>query len=189
MRNAVFLDRDGTINEETGYLHEPEKLVLIPGAAQAIKRLNIGGWAVVCISNQSGVARGYFPVEAVERVNERLKELLALEDAFIDRIYFCPHHPLEGNTPYRQDCLCRKPEPGMIHRAANEMEIDLCRSYLIGDSLTDLKTAFNSGLRSVLVLTGYGKETLKKIKSLGYRMPDYLSSDLAGAVDWILEHQ
>ena len=101
MKPGVFLDRDGTVNEEIGYIHEVEKLSLIPGAAQAIRRLNVLGWPVVCVSNQSGVARGYFSIDSVYEVNQKLKELLAAEGAYLDRIYFCPHHPTEGQYPYR----------------------------------------------------------------------------------------
>jgi len=188
MRPAVFLDRDGTINEEVGYLHEVERLCLIPGAALAIKRLNDHGMLAVCISNQSGVARGYHSEDAVREINTRLEELLGAEGARLDGIYFCPHHPTEGEYPYRIDCGCRKPGTGMIEQAASDLSIDLTRSFLIGDRLTDIKTAHNAGVRGVLVLTGYGGEEIAQVHK-GYPVvPDHVSRNIAAAVDWILRN-
>ncbi len=189
MKPGVFLDRDGTINKEVGYLHEAEKLSLIPGAAQAIKRLNDFGLPVVCVSNQAGVARGYYSVEAVAEVHQKLEELLAAEGAHLDGIYFCPHHPTEGRHPYRTDCQCRKPGPGMLEKAASELNIDLSRSYLIGDSLTDIQAAENAGLKAILVLTGYGQKELENIEKQSITKPDYICPDLVVAVHWILEQQ
>lgn len=192
MKPCVFLDRDGTINEEIGYLHDPDKLVLIPGSAQAIKRLNDLGWIVVCITNQSGVARGYYPVEAVAKVHNRLEELLAAENAYIDKIYFCPHHPTEGRLPYLKDCRCRKPGLEMLEKAVDELDIDLSISYLVGDSLIDIQTAKNAGIKAVLVLTGYGRmelENLTNTENEEKRRPDYICKDLFTAVDWIIGQQ
>lgn len=182
----MFLDRDGTINKEIGYLYEPEKLVLIPGTAQAIKRLNDLGWMVVCITNQSGVARGYYSIEAIAYVHKKLKELLAAENAHLDRIYFCPHHPTDGQPPYRKDCRCRKPGLEMLEKAAAELQIDLSQSYLIGDSLTDIKTAQNAGLKAILVLTGFGRRTVEDIEKNECKRPDYVCQDLSAGVDWII---
>lgn len=186
-RPGIFLDRDGTINEEIGYLHEPERLALIPGAAQAIKKLNDLGWAVVCVSNQAGVARGYYPIEAVDEVHKRLVDLLAAEGAHLDGIYFCPHHPTEGNPPYRIDCRCRKPAPGMLEKAAIDLNLDLSSSYMIGDSLSDIHAAQNAGLKAILVLTGYGKRELGKIRERKQEMPYHICPDLKAAVDWIID--
>ncbi len=189
MRPGAFIDRDGTINEEIEYLHEPDKVILIPGAAKAIRRLNILGWAVVCISNQSGVARGYFPIEAVYDVNKRLMALLANEMARIDKIYFCPHHPTEGNPPYLKICRCRKPAPEMLEKAATELDIDLNSSCLIGDSLSDIQAAQNLGLKSILVLTGHGNKTSKLIEAGNLKKPDHTCKDLSSAVDWIISQK
>lgn len=187
MRPGVFLDRDGTVNEEIGYLYDVEKLSLISGAAKAIRRLNISGWPVVCVSNQSGVARGFFTIDSVYEVNQKLKELLALNGAYFDGIYFCPHHPTEGQFPYRMNCDCRKPRAGMLKKAADELKIDLKRSFLIGDRLSDIQTAQNAGLKSILVLTGYGRTELENNKDKIALQPDYICKDISAAVDWILK--
>lgn len=189
MRPAVFLDRDGTINEEVGYLHEVERLSLIPGAAVAIKRLNDHALLAVCISNQSGVARGYHSEDAVLEINTRLEELLWAEGARLDGIYFCPHHPTEGEDPYRIDCGCRKPGTAMIEQAVSDLSIDLARSFLIGDRLTDIETAHNAGVKGVLVLTGYGAEEYAHVHPGYSAVPDHVSRDIAEAVDWILRNQ
>ena len=189
MKKGVFLDRDGTINVEIGYLHEIEKLSLIPGAARAIKRLNDQGLTVVCISNQSGVARGYFSIDAVYEVNQRLKDLLKEEGAHLDGIYFCPHHPTEGKYPYRKACACRKPGSGMLQIAASELAIDLSLSYMAGDRLIDIQMAKNEGLKAVLVLTGYGNEEFEKIGKNPQLKPDYICPDIVAAVDWILKEE
>lgn len=187
MRPGVFLDRDGTVNEEVGYLYEAKKLTLISGAARAIRRLNVFGLPVVCVSNQSGVARGYFSIDSVYEVNQKLEKLLAAEGAYLDRIYFCPHHPTEGQYPYRVNCDCRKPGSGMLEKAADELEIDLERSFLIGDRLSDIQTAQNAGLKAILVLTGYGRSELENIKNQTSLHPDYICEDISAAVDWILK--
>lgn len=187
MRPGVFFDRDGTVNEEVGYLHEVEKLSLIPGAARAIRRLNILGWPVVCVSNQSGVARGYFSIDSVYKVNQKLEDLLAAEGAHFDGIYFCPHHPKEGRNPYHVNCVCRKPGSGMLEKAAAKFDIDLKRSFLIGDRLSDIQTAQNASLRSILVLTGYGRRELEDIENKIQMQPDYICKDIVAAVDWILK--
>jgi D-glycero-D-manno-heptose 1,7-bisphosphate phosphatase len=186
-RPGVFLDRDGTINEEIGYLHDIEQLSLISGAAEAIRKLNISGWPVVCVSNQSGVARGFFSIDSVYEVNEKLKALLAEKGAYLDGIYFCPHHPTEGQFPYRMNCDCRKPRSGMLKKAADELEIDLERSFLIGDRLNDIQTAQNAGLKAILVLTGYGRTELENIKSKESLHPDYVCEDIGAAIDWIIK--
>ncbi|MGA1794356.1 MAG: D-glycero-alpha-D-manno-heptose-1,7-bisphosphate 7-phosphatase [bacterium] len=189
MRPAVFLDRDGTINEEVGYLHEVERLSLIPGAALAIKRLNDHGLLAVCISNQSGVARGYHSEDAVLAINKRLVDLLGAEGARLDGIYFCPHHPTEGEAPYRIDCGCRKPGTGMIEQAVSDLSVDLSRSFLIGDRVTDIETAHHAGVKGVLVLTGYGAQEYGHVHQGYTAVPDHVSRDIGAAVDWILRNQ
>jgi len=177
---AVFMDRDGTINEEVGYLCRAEELVLIPAAAEAIRLVNEEGMKAVVVTNQSGVAKGYFTEEDVRLINGRLAEMLRDEGAIIDRFYYCPHHPTEGRYPYRVACTCRKPEPGMLLRAAADLDIDLARSYLIGDMLKDLDAAHRVGAKGILVRTGYGK-------NVGITdEPDYVAEDILGAVRWIL---
>jgi len=189
MRVGVFLDRDGTINEEVGYLHETEKLIVIPGAARAIKRLNDHGMPVVCVSNQSGVARGLYSIDAVCKVNQRLEDLLKAKGAHLDMILFCPHHPTEGRSPYKKSCSCRKPGPGMLEKAATELEIDLARSYLIGDCLSDIHAARAAGLKAILVLTGYGREEMENIRKYPDLEPDHICPDIVAGIDWILKQE
>jgi len=177
---AVFMDRDGTINEEVGYLSRIEELKLIPGAAQAIRLINEEEMKTVVVTNQSGVARGFFTEECVRIINSSLNEMLRLEGAFIDRFYYCPHHPTAGNEPYRRVCDCRKPEPGMLLQAAEELDIDLAASYVIGDMLKDLEAGRRVGAKGILVRTGYGNNIIVTDK------PAYIAGDLLDAVKWIL---
>ncbi len=178
---AVFLDRDGTVNEEVGYLSQLEELKLIPGAAEAIRQINESGMKAVVVTNQSGVARGFFTEEFVAKANAQLNEMLRSEGAFIDRFYYCPHHPTEGKDPYRIACPCRKPEPGMLLEAAQDLDIDLTRSYVVGDMLKDLTVAQRVGAKGVLVRTGYGKNIVVTDK------PAFIANDLREAVEWILK--
>lgn len=138
-RAAVFLDRDGTINEEVGYLDRMEKLQLIPGAAEAIRWINESGMKAVVVTNQSGIARGLFDEAFVAQVHARLREMLRAEGVLIDAFYFCPHHPTEGRVEYLKICDCRKPAPGMLLRAAEELRIDPNHSYMVGDTLKDIE--------------------------------------------------
>ena len=156
-RPAVFLDRDGVIIEDVHYLKTPDQVRLTPGAGAAVARLNAEGLPVVVVTNQSGVARGYFPVERIDEVHLRLDWLLAEQGAHVDRYYFCPHHPDGTVAAYRVECDCRKPRPGMIHRAALDMGIDLDASYLIGDKVSDLEAGAAAGCRTLLVRSGRDK--------------------------------
>lgn len=183
---AVFLDRDGTICEEVGYLARPDQLRLIPGSAEAIAALNRAGILAIVTTNQSGVARGYFTEENVAAVHERLKGLLGEMGAKLDAIYYCPHHAEKGLGQYRVACDCRKPLPGMIRRAATEFDIDLLHSYVVGDKITDIEFGRNAGLRTVLVLSGYGREESQRLEAEGGAMPDFVANDLREAVSWIL---
>nr|WP_246140147.1 HAD family hydrolase [Geothermobacter ehrlichii] len=184
-RPAVFLDRDGTLIEERDYLCRPEDVVLLPGAAEAVCRLNRAGIAVVVVTNQSGVARGYFDLAVVGRIHRHLDRQLACSGARIDGYYVCPHHPTEGDTPWRCDCECRKPKPGLLLRAATEMGIDLSRSFMIGDKISDLQAGEKAGCLSLLVRTGYGEWVLT---SHPHRAERAFSS-LAAAVDFVLQDQ
>lgn len=175
---AVFLDRDGTLNTELGYLDDPTRLRLLPGAAEAIRLLNECGTPAIVVSNQSGVGRGYFTDETVGAIHERLAEQLATASAHLDGIYYCPHHPSLG-------CDCRKPNPGMLLRAAAEHGIDLQRSFIIGDKSTDLEAGRRAGCRAIGVLTGYGHQLLHQAGSPG-APAEYLGRDVLDAVTWIL---
>jgi D-glycero-D-manno-heptose 1,7-bisphosphate phosphatase len=156
LRPAVFLDRDGTLIEEVNYLAHPDQVRLLPGAAEAVARLNGLGIPVVVVTNQAGVARGYFPASRVAEVHARLDALLRADGARIDGYYVCPHHPTAGVGAYRIDCACRKPSPGLLRRAAAELGLDLGRSCMIGDKGSDLEAGARAGCRPVLVRTGYG---------------------------------
>ena len=184
-RWAVFLDRDGVINEEVNYLNSPELLKLLPGAAPAIRQLNERRIPVVVISNQAGVARGYFSEEDVLQIHAELSNLLSGAGAHVDRFYYCPHHPTEGKGPYRMDCECRKPKPGLLLRARSDMDLDLAQSYLIGDNVTDVEAGMRAGVTSILVLTGYG-ESLWRSWPAPFR-PHHVAHDLGEAVSWILD--
>ena len=178
-RSAVLLDRDGTINEEVEYLSGPEELKLFPGTARAIRLLNENGFLMIVISNQSGIGRGYFTEKNLEKVHRKLQDKLAEEGAFVDAIYYCPHRPDEA-------CDCRKPQPGLIMRAAGAFKLDLRSSYTVGDKLSDIEMGRRAGCRTILVLTGYGKETRQRLKSV---KPDFVASDLFSAVNWILQRK
>lgn len=157
-RPAVFLDRDGTIIEEKHYLSRPEDVALLPSAGETIAELNSLGIPVVVATNQAGVARGYFDESLIHDVHMRLDELLARHGARIDRYEYCPNHPTEGVGRYRVDCGCRKPQPGMLLKAAAVLQLDLARSCMIGDRLGDLQAGANAGCHTALVRTGYGRE-------------------------------
>ncbi|MBN9518012.1 D-glycero-beta-D-manno-heptose 1,7-bisphosphate 7-phosphatase [bacterium] len=156
LRPAVFLDRDGVLIEDAHYVGSPDRVSLLPGAAEAVAGLNRAGWAVVVVTNQAGVAKGYFTPAAVETVHEFLAEQLAGYGARIDGFYFCPHHPEGEVAAYRVRCACRKPAPGMIRAAAADLGLDPARSWMVGDRATDLEAGAAAGCRTVLVRTGYG---------------------------------
>lgn len=186
-RPAVFLDRDGTVNEQMGYINHISRFHLLPNAAKAIRLLNENDVPVVVVSNQSGLARGYFPEELLTEVHEKMAGLLALEGASIDGLYYCPHHPEAKEEIYRQDCDCRKPKTGMLRQAAEEMNIDLSGSYLVGDRWSDIKCAHRAGCTSILVLTGYGRGDLQYIGPGQEMQPAHVADDLLDAVEWILQ--
>jgi len=185
-RPAVFLDRDGTINEQMGYINHLDRFILLPGVGRAVGRLNRAGLPVVVISNQSGVARGYFPEELVRLVNRKMVELLDRAGAGLDGIYYCPHHPRAEVEAYRRDCGCRKPKPGLLLKAASDLNLDLARSFVIGDRAEDLKTARTVGAKAVLVLTGYGRGELEYVLPRRDVRPDFIAASLTEAVDWLL---
>jgi len=187
MRPAVFLDRDGTINEQMGYINHLSRFHLLPGVAAAIRLLNQAGVPVVVVSNQSGVGRGYFPASLVNEVHDMMKNELAREEARVDGLYFCPHHPEAKVEEYRLACHCRKPKIGMFAAAAREMGLDMSASYVVGDRWTDLKAAANCGATGVLVLTGYGRGDLLYMAPVEAVKPRHVAEDLHAAVQWILQ--
>jgi D-glycero-D-manno-heptose 1,7-bisphosphate phosphatase len=156
INRAVFLDRDGTINVEQEFLHRPEEFRFIPGAVQAIRLLNEAGFRVIVVSNQSGIARGYFDEAAVIRLHRYMDSELTRSGASIDAYYFCPHHPDYSNDDDGKKCGCRKPLPGMLLKASADFSLDLPASFIIGDKLADVQAGLNAGCRAILVRTGYG---------------------------------
>lgn len=185
-RRAILMDRDGTVCEEVGYVNHLDRLRLLPRSAEAIRLANEAGFQTVVLTNQAGVARGYFREALVDQVHDRLRELLAAGGARLDGVYFCPHHPTVGPDAYRKACVCRKPKPGMLFRARDEMGIDLSRSYMIGDSVRDIEAAQNGGAIPVLVLTGYGRGEWEHQPERWSVRPDHVAEDLLDAVRWIL---
>ncbi len=194
LRPGVFLDRDGTINEDRGYIGDPADVVLIDGAAEAIRRLNRLGVPVIVLTNQSGIGRGYYNRTDLVAVNKRLSELLEEKGAHVDGIYWCPHRPDEN-------CECRKPGTKLLEDAADEHGIDLARSVMVGDKISDLELARRVGMKRVLVLTGYGELTLEEIRQgtggaeglsgfggdgRGLADLDLVATDISDAIDWIL---
>ena len=178
MARAAFLDRDGTIIEDSGFVHEPAKVKLLPGAGQAIKQLNDRGLLVVVVTNQSGIARGLYTVRDYEAVQERLGALLAADGAHIDGAYFCPHHPR-----FTGPCDCRKPAPKLFLDAARSLDIDLAQSWWVGDRLSDVQPAAQFRGRGILVATGEGNLHQGQARALGVTVV----ADLPGAVRKILQ--
>ncbi len=181
---AVFLDRDGTINEDPGYLGNPSDVILYPGAAKALAnikaRLNV---KLVVISNQSGVARGLITKEMVDKVNERINKLLSEENVTIDAFYYCPYHP-DFNS--NEECECRKPSPKLVYDAANDLNIDLSKSYFVGDTVADIECGFNAGLKTILVKTGYGMESISMLQKQN-KIPTFVAENLTDACNFIIQ--
>ena len=186
MKRAVFLDRDGTVNEEVGYLSDLGQLRLLPDAGAAVRRLNEAGFAVVLVTNQSGVARGYFTESFVNDTHDLLTRMLAAEGARLDGIYYCPHHPKAGNSPLTTACDCRKPATGLLDRAARDLHIDLRGSYMVGDKWSDVELGQRAGCRAILVRTGFAHDDPGNSRPAHLRDPDHVAHDLAEAVDWVL---
>ena len=186
---AVFLDRDGTINEQMGYVNHLSRLVILSGVVEGVRLLNHHGFHVVVVSNQSGVARGYFPIDLVHEIHRFIKDHLAKNRAVVDGIFFCPHHP-DGTVPeYSIQCDCRKPKIGLIQQACKSMEIDLPNSYVIGDRCEDLELAHRAGTKGVLVKTGYGLGEIDHVLPFRDVKPAHIGEDLFHAVQWILEEK
>jgi len=182
---AVFLDRDGTINEQMGYINHPSRFVILPGVAEAVKLLNEKGFLTIIVSNQSGVARGYFPRSLVDEVHEQMKRSLGLQGARIDGIFFCPHHPEAILERYRLKCDCRKPRTGLIDQARKCFDIDMAGSYVVGDRSTDLELANRLNLKGILVKTGYGMGEIEHVLPKKSLKPHYIAGDLLDAAQWI----
>jgi D-glycero-D-manno-heptose 1,7-bisphosphate phosphatase len=186
-RPALFMDRDGTISEEVGYVNHPSRFRVFPYTADAIKLLNDNGWLAIVVTNQAGVARGYFAEDVIVQVHDRLRQDLETTAAKLDSIYYCAHHPSVGEPPYRFDCDCRKPKTGLIDRAAADFEIDLERSWMVGDRYGDIELARNAGLHAAFVLSGYGRGEWEFQRGSWKLEPEVVAENLLEAARMIIE--
>lgn len=181
LKGAVFLDRDGTIGEEMGYVNHIGRFAVFPFAAEAIRRLNLAKIPVIVVTNQSGIARKIFPESLVHEVHKKMVAELAAGGAWIDGVYFCPHKS-------EDTCECRKPLPGLLHRAAREHDLDLAASWVVGDRYADLEMGYAAGGRGILVMTGYGRGEYELHHGAWPRQPDGLADNLRDAVAHILQN-
>lgn len=188
MTIAVFLDRDGTLNVEKGYIRKVEDLELIPGVAQAVRKLNDAGLLAILASNQTGAARGFYEVAHIDALHERLAELLKEQaGAYLDAVYYCPHLGKGIVAEYAVDCNCRKPEPGMIQQAQEKFpEIEIAKSYMLGDKASDVVFGYNAGCQSILLKTGYGDRVLAGKYQVMEKEPHFVCDDMPQAVELIL---
>jgi histidinol-phosphate phosphatase family protein len=179
---AVFLDKDGTLIEDVPYNVDPAQIRLEPGAIEGLRLLRDAGFRLIVVSNQPGVAHGFFAEAALAGVDKRLRELLTAGGVALDGFYHCPHHPKGSVADYARVCDCRKPQPGMLHRAARHHGIDLARSWIVGDILNDVEAGHRAGCRTVLLDNGHETEWLLS----DLRRPDHVARDLAAAARLIL---
>jgi D-glycero-D-manno-heptose 1,7-bisphosphate phosphatase len=187
LQPVVFLDRDGTLNVERGYIHDLEKLELIDGAAQAVAKLNAANVAAVLVTNQTGAARGFYPETHIHALNDKLCTLLKNGSASLDAVYYCPHLEDADVAPFNVACNCRKPAVGMIEQAFNEhRQFDRSRAFVVGDKSTDVELARNAGIKGILVTTGYGDAVLKGEYQWPVE-PDFQAHSIVEAVEWILD--
>ena len=185
MNKAVFLDRDGTINEEMGYINHVSRFKIFKFVPEAIKILNNAGYLVIVVTNQSGLARGYFDENLINMLHASLLKKVQKKSAKIDAIYFCPHHPTEGIQKYRINCDCRKPKPGMIKQAQKEFDINLNKSIMIGDRYKDVEFGKQLGLKTIMLLTGYGLGEYTFQRHLWNEQPDLVCNNLLEAAQII----
>lgn len=180
-RPAVFLDRDGTLCEEMGYLNHLSRLRMFPYAAKAVRLLNDKNLPVIIVTNQSGVARGIFPESLLRDVHDAINAELARAGAHVEGIYYCSHRS-------EDNCSCRKPRIGLLESAAREHQLDLAHTFVVGDRYADIEMAYRAGARAILVLTGYGRGEYQYHSASWPRQPDFVAADLMQAVEWIIPH-
>jgi D-glycero-D-manno-heptose 1,7-bisphosphate phosphatase len=186
-RPALFMDRDGTVSEEVGYVNHLSRFRLFPYSAKAIKLLNDNGWLAIIVTNQAGVARGYFSEDVILSVHEQIERDLQTASAKLDAIYYCAHHPSVGAPPYRLDCDCRKPKTGLIDRASADFQIDLDRSWMVGDRYGDIELARNAKLHSAFVLSGYGRGEWEYQRGSWSMEPEVVAENLLEVVKIIID--
>jgi D-glycero-D-manno-heptose 1,7-bisphosphate phosphatase len=187
-KKAVFLDRDGNINEDVGYPDSYERIKIYPYSYDAVKKINQSGFLAVIITNQSGVGRGLIPERELQMIHRRMERSFKRQGAHIDKIYYCPHYLHSSNPKYQKDCQCRKPNPGMALKAAKELDIDLSQSYMIGDKVDDILFGIHIGATPILVLTGFGKKSKTQLEQKKIR-PAHVAKNLLDAVNWILKNE
>jgi len=178
---AIFLDRDGTINVDVHYLDTPNNFNMYPGVGLGVKRLQDAGFKIIVITNQSGIARGYYTLETLERIHEKMLKEFEEYDAHVDGIYFCPHHPDDS-------CKCRKPKTGMFEKAIEEHDIDSSFSFMIGDKPLDVKAGRRIGAKTILIPEPDIRQDVVREKDSWDVIPDFFAQDFLNAVDWILEN-
>ncbi|MCK4816057.1 HAD-IIIA family hydrolase [bacterium] len=189
MKNkAVFLDRDGNINKDVGYPDSFDMIEIYQYSFEAIRKLNKAGLKAVIVTNQSGIGRGLIKEEQLHQIHRKMKQAFVQHDAYFDKIYYCPHYLSSKFPEYDKDCNCRKPKPGLALKAAADLDIDTSRSYMIGDKVEDILFGINISASPILVLTGYGKKSLKTLREKKI-VPAYVAQDLLEAVNWILDRE
>ncbi len=187
-KKAVFIDRDGTINAEVGYPNSYSVIDIYPSSFAAVKKIKQAGLLAVIITNQSGIGRGLIKEENLHDIHNKLNAEFQRHDASFDAIYYCPHYVFSETAKYRKECSCRKPNPGMGRLAAEELQIDTSLSYMVGDKVEDILFGININATVILVLTGYGQESLQKLEAKGIQ-PAYVAKNLLDAADWIVEKE
>jgi D-glycero-D-manno-heptose 1,7-bisphosphate phosphatase len=187
-KRAVFLDRDGTINEDVGYPSHFSQVHIYPSSYEAVKKINRAGLLAVVITNQSGIGRGLLSEDDLESIHQKMRDSFNAHNARIDGFYYCPHYISSAISRYDVDCSCRKPHPGMGLRAASALGINLAESYMIGDKVEDVQFGLNIQAKPILVLTGYGIKSLATLQKQRIS-PAHVAQNLLQAVDWILEYE
>jgi len=187
-KKAVFLDRDGTLNKDVGYPNSFQSIEIFPYSFEAMRKINRAGLLAVIITNQSGVGRGLIVEKNLKEIHWKLQATFARHKAHLDGIYYCPHYLHSSNPEYRKNCTCRKPFPGMALQAAADLNINIKKSYMIGDKVEDILFGLNIKAQPILVLTGFGLESQQKLKEKGIE-PAHVASNLLEAVNWILQKE
>lgn len=187
-KKAVFLDRDGTINRDVGYPDSFSVIDIFPYSFEAVRKINEAGLLAVIVTNQSGVGRGLIVEKNLHDIHQKLRNSFAEHKAHFDGIYYCPHYLSSSSPQYRKDCQCRKPNPGMALQAATDLNIDVKKSYMVGDKVEDILFGLNIKAKSILVLTGFGRESFPKLRKRGLK-PSYVAQNLLDAVNWILREE
>jgi D-glycero-D-manno-heptose 1,7-bisphosphate phosphatase len=187
-KSAVFLDRDGTINKDVGYPNSFSLIEIYPYSYEAVRKINKAGLLSIIATNQSGIGRGLIDEKNLIDIHRKLEGVFQDKGASFDGIYYCPHYALSADPRYKKDCSCAKPNPGMALQAASDLNIDTASSYMVGDKVSDILFGMNIQAKSILVLTGFGKESLPKLEKRKVK-PAYIAPTLLDAVDWILEEE